>query len=195
MSTPSAAHGAATPDTLLKLRLSGFPQLFSSLDPAPFHERELDSEAASYIFEWASEAPARQPLALQLVLDAGHVDPAEAAAVPDAVHDFFRRRAAARRKEVRKLLRIGRISLWVAIAFILIASAVAQWLGNVLPTGRHATLVQESIIVACWVAMWRPAGIFLYDWWPLIADARLYDRLGQMAVSVTSEGAAASGTA
>ncbi len=195
MSTSPASPGAAAPGTLLKLRLSGLPQLFSSLDPAPFHQRELDGNAASYIFDWAGEAPSRLPLALQLVLDAGSVDPNEAAAVPLAVHDYFRRRAAARRKEVRKLLRVGRISLWVAIAFILVASAAAQWLAAVLPTGRHATIIYESIVVACWVAMWRPVGIFLYDWWPLLADARLYDRLSRMAVSVTTDGAAASGSA
>jgi hypothetical protein len=187
--------GSATPGPLLKLRLSDLRQLFSSLDPAPFHQRDIDSEAAAYIFEWASEAPPRQPLALALVLDAANVDPDEVAAVPLAVHDYFRRRASARRKEVRKLLRTGRISLWVAIAFILVASAAAQWLATVMPTGRYATIVSESIIVACWVAMWRPAGIFLYDWWPLVADARLYDRLSRAGVSVHAAPAVAQGGA
>lgn len=195
MSTTTASPGAAAPGTLLKLRLSGFSQLFSSLDPAPFHERELDSEAASYIFDWACDAPSRQPLALQLVLGADKIDPVEAAAVPSAVHDFFKRRAASRRKEVRMLMRNGRISLLVAVVFIMIASAIAQWLGGVMPDGRYQTLVKESIVVACWVAMWRPAGIFLYDWWPLVEDARLYDRLSEMSVGVTADGTAASGAA
>jgi len=34
------------------------------------------------------------------------------------------------------------------------------------------------------VAMWRPLEVFLYDWWPIRADARLYDRLGAMAVRI-----------
>jgi hypothetical protein len=195
MPSASASPGAAAPGTLLKLRLAGFAQLFNSLDPAPFRQRELDSEAANYIVDWAGEAPARQPLALQLVLDGDDVDATEAAAVPAAVHDYFRRRAAARRKQVRRLLREGRISLYVAITFILIATALAQWLVAVLPTGRHTTILYESIVVICWVAMWRPAGIFLYDWWPLMSDARLYDRLSTMAVSVTTEGASTSSAA
>jgi len=178
----AAAPDSPAPEGVLKLRLSGFRQLFNSLDPAPFHQRELDSEAAKYIFDWASEAPARQPLTLQLVLDSGQTDPDEAAAVPSAVQDYFRRRAAARRKEVRRLMREGRISLCVAIGFILIATALAQWLVAVLPSGRHTTILYESIVVICWVAMWRPAGIFLYDWWPLVVDARLYDRLAVMPV-------------
>jgi len=32
------------------------------------------------------------------------------------------------------------------------------------------------------VALWRPLEIFLYDWWPIRAEARLYDRLGEMDV-------------
>jgi hypothetical protein len=32
--------------------------------------------------------------------------------------------------------------------------------------------------------MWRPLEIFLYDWWPVLADARLHDRLGAMPVRI-----------
>jgi hypothetical protein len=33
--------------------------------------------------------------------------------------------------------------------------------------------------------MWRPLEIFLYDWWPIRAEARLFDRLGAMPVRIT----------
>jgi hypothetical protein len=32
--------------------------------------------------------------------------------------------------------------------------------------------------------MWRPLEIFLYDWWPIRAEARLYDRLSAMPVRI-----------
>ena len=35
-----------------------------------------------------------------------------------------------------------------------------------------------------WVAMWRPMEIFLYDWWPVRAEARLSDRLTAMPVRI-----------
>jgi hypothetical protein len=50
--------------------------------------------------------------------------------------------------------------------------------------GRLADVVREGLTVAGWVAMWRPMEIFLYSWWPLAGDRRLYDRLSQMRVSV-----------
>jgi len=32
--------------------------------------------------------------------------------------------------------------------------------------------------------MWRPLEIFLYDWWPIRAEARLCDRLSAMPVRI-----------
>jgi hypothetical protein len=32
--------------------------------------------------------------------------------------------------------------------------------------------------------MWRPLENFLYDWWPIRAEARLFDRLSAMTVRV-----------
>ena len=43
-------------------------------------------------------------------------------------------------------------------------------------------LIQDSLVIGAWVALWRPLEIFLYDWWPIRAEARLFDRLGEMDV-------------
>jgi hypothetical protein len=40
--------------------------------------------------------------------------------------------------------------------------------------------------------MWKPLEIFLYDWWPIRAEARLMDRLSAMAVRVVPSSEAAS---
>jgi hypothetical protein len=51
--------------------------------------------------------------------------------------------------------------------------------------------VSESLIIGGWVALWRPMEIFLYDWWPIAAEARLFDRLAAMPVSLRGTGAPA----
>jgi hypothetical protein len=33
--------------------------------------------------------------------------------------------------------------------------------------------------------MWRPLEVFLYDWWPIRADIRLFDRLANMPVRLS----------
>jgi hypothetical protein len=53
-----------------------------------------------------------------------------------------------------------------------------------LGDGGLGGVLRESLLIGGWVAMWRPMEIFLYDWWPLRADARLADRLAAMPVRI-----------
>ena len=41
-----------------------------------------------------------------------------------------------------------------------------------------------SLAFVGWVAMWRPLQIFLYDWWPLQRQIRLYLRLAAAHIQV-----------
>jgi len=170
--------------TTLRLRLSDLRQLFNSMDPAPFRERDLDIAAAAYISDWARETPAGSALSLEVVVDGRVTTAEEAPLLQAAVGDFFRRRATAKRRDVRQLFRIGRISLVIGVVFVGAATAIAESLSSVISVERYARLVEDSLVIGAWVALWRPMEIFLYDWWPMVKDARLYDRLGRIGVSV-----------
>ena len=50
----------------LELRLRELAQLFNSMDPSPFHERDLDAAADAFIVEWARELPAGLPVRVNL---------------------------------------------------------------------------------------------------------------------------------
>jgi hypothetical protein len=50
-------------------------------------------------------------------------------------------------------------------------------------------VLREGLIIAGWVAMWRPMEIFLYEWWPLLRRGRLYEKLSQMRVVVRKRNA------
>ena len=56
----------------IEINLSRLPQLFNSLDPSPFLERDLDRDAEDYIVGSAEEASLQHPLALVIHLDAQH---------------------------------------------------------------------------------------------------------------------------
>ena len=68
---------------------------------------------------------------------------------------------------------------------------VGEYVGGLFSKARYGRLVEESLVIGGWVALWHPMGIFLYDWWPIGAEARLHDRLSTMSVSVYSDGGAA----
>ena len=48
-------------------------------------------------------------------------------------------------------------------------------------------IVAEGFLILGWVAMWRPLQIFLYDWWPIRHQARLYAKLAAMPVEIQGE--------
>lgn len=172
-----SGQGAA----VLQLHLGELRQLFNSMDPAPFRERDLDPKASEYIVDWAAERPHDQALAM--VVHLGAVSP-DAAMAGDAVREYFRGRAVAKRRELSKLFKVGRISLVIGLAFLGVAIAAGEALAALLSKESYAWLVKESLVIGGWVALWRPLEIFLYDWWPLRAQAKLYDRLGGMQVDV-----------
>jgi hypothetical protein len=45
----------------IELRVQDIAQLFNSLDPSPFHERDLDDDAEAYIVGWAREVDTGGP--------------------------------------------------------------------------------------------------------------------------------------
>ena len=176
---PAAAHE-------VRLYLGELRQVFDSMDPAPFRERDLDPKAAEYIVDSAREAPRAAPLALVVQLGREPGGESTAALLRDAVHEHFRRCGEGKRRELRALFRTGRISLAIGLGFLAVAIALAEYLGELIAHEGYAWMVSESLIIGGWVALWRPMEIFLYDWWPIRAEARLSDRLAAMQVSLRS---------
>ena len=177
--TPNAARRA-----VLELNVAELRQLFNAMDPAPFRERDLDPNAQDYIVEWARETRARQPLGLIVRLDREPATPENASLLQDAVHAYFRQRAVAARRQLRRLFRTGRKSLVIGLAFLAAAFVAGEALAALVDNERYGLLIEESFVIGGWVALWRPLEIFLYDWWPILAEAKLHERLGEMEVSV-----------
>lgn len=169
---------------VIEVRLREMKQLFNSLDPSPFHERDLDPEAEELIIANARRCSFRKRPALVLYIDqpAGSED--EARIIGDSVREHFVREAESAAQELRRLLRRGWISLAIGLAFLsasVAGSAAIARLNSPNPLSRVAS---EGLLIGGWVAMWRPLQTFLYDWWPLLGTRRLHARLGRMAVRI-----------
>ncbi len=170
----------------IEVHVAELKQLFNEMDPAPFRERDLDPNAEEFIVEWSRELPAADPLCLVVHLDRPAGLPDEPSVLRDAIHEFFRQRADVTRRKLRQLLRNGRISLLIGLAFLTVSILVGDFVDSMV-VGRgfeFGGLVRESLLIGGWVAMWRPLEVFLYDWWPIREEARLQDRLGKMAVRI-----------
>lgn len=168
----------------LMLNVSTQLQLFNSMDPAPFRERDLDPAVVSYIVEWAEELPARVPLSIVVTLATEPVSAQACEVLRDAFRQSFRRRADSVRLQLKRLFRTGRISMVIGLAFLAAATLVGESVAEMVLKDRYRTLIHESIVIGGWVALWYPINIFLYEWWPIWKQARLHDRLAALDVEV-----------
>ena len=169
---------------VLRIHIGELNQLFNAMDPAPFRERDLDPHAEEFIVEWARELRGDGPLGLAVQLDRQAGTPEEAAMLKDAVHEFFAQRAHVTRQRLRQVLRVGRTSLVIGLVFLTTSIVVSEELASRGDAGGVGGVLRESLLIGGWVAMWRPLEVFLYDWWPILREARLLDRLSRMAVQI-----------
>ncbi len=182
-STPSAGDTIATGSQVLEVRVGELRQLFNAIDPSPFRERDLDPGAEEFIVEWARDLPRDAPLALRVHVERGAGRTDEATLLGQAIHRYFKERATASRRSLRELFRRGRISLLIALAFLGASMTLSNLIGRVSDSG-FAALLREGFVIGGWVAMWRPLEVFLYDWWPILGEVRLFDRLSAMPVRI-----------
>ncbi|MEA2986870.1 MAG: hypothetical protein QOD94_3124 [Alphaproteobacteria bacterium] len=161
-------------------------QLFNSFDPSPFHEKDLDHNAEDCIATWARELSEDAPLRIVVYLPPDEGQRPEAAALGASLSHHFEQRARQFKREQRELFRIGRRSLAIGVAVLAGCLTASQTLAPLIPNSTLARVVEESLIILGWVANWRPLEIYLYDWWPIRRNIRLYCRIAAAPVTVTT---------
>ncbi len=171
---------------LIEIRLRELRQLFNTLDPSPFHERDLDPAAEEYLVSAAREIGQRpSKLVLQLPAQTANEEAADAVA---AIRHYFEYRSRHTREQLRLLLGRGAISLSIGLMFLIACLLLRQLLVGTNDSGT--TILSEGLLILGWVAMWRPVEIFLYDWWPELGRRRLFDRISHMPMETDSRGRA-----
>lgn len=183
--SPARAVGDPFPPgtEVIEVRVAGLQHIFNVIDPAPFHEKDLDPKAEEFIVGQAKHLHRNARLGLLVHLDS----PAQAGeqdTLQRAVADFFGRRADGTRLRLSELFRMGRVSALIGAAFLAASLLASRMVEQALADRPIGGLFKESLLIAGWVAMWRPLEIFLYDWWPIRAAARLHDRLKAMPVRI-----------
>jgi len=169
---------------LIEVHVANLQQLFNSLDPTPFRKRDLDPEAEEFIAGWARELESDKPIGLVVHVDGDVPSADHVKTLNDAVRDYFGERASRARQRLRQLFRVGRTSLLIGLIFLAGSIFIGDMIASMLAGTRFDDVIRESLLIGGWVAMWRPLEVFLYDWWPIRAEARLMDRLSAMAVRV-----------
>ena len=172
---------SAEANNRIEVRLRELSQLFNSMDPSPFIDRDLDDAAEEFIVSWARELSHKPELELVIHL-ATLPAPDRITGTEGAVRHYFASRADIKHRELRLLLRRGRSSLLIGLLFLAVCFALGEVAALPAPLAYWNEFLKTGLQIVGWVAMWRPLEIFLYEWWPIRSDQRLLERLARMQV-------------
>jgi hypothetical protein len=167
----------------IEMRLARLAQLFNSLDPSPFRERDLDADAEDYIIGSAEEISRRRPLQLLIHLPANELPRGGTHEISEAVHNYFAYREVHQRRRLRRLFHDGQIALATGLMFLLCCTLLRE-VALSFSHGSVSEVAVEGTLIVGWVAMWRPLEIFLYDWVPIRRRCRILAKLAKMPVIV-----------
>lgn len=188
MISDSAVKSAAAPHRI-EIKLRDLNQLFNTMDPSPFVEKDLDADAEEFIVSWARECPASDPLLLTVHVSEESTPRQSDELVGQAVRNYFSYRAKMAERDLRQLLSDGRASLLIGLLFLCACLVAAQLLSG---AGEETLrqVAKEGLEIVGWVAMWRPLEIYLYDWVPLRRRWKTFQKLGVMEVEIHRHGPA-----
>jgi hypothetical protein len=155
-------------------------QMFNSLDPSPFWDRDLDRDAAAFIEGEFTDKLWASIWHLRVETQEGEHLGADLQA---AIKHYYERLSSTKSRELHEHLRLGRLALLVGIAVFLLSMGLRELLQRV-PHGPPRSL-DEGLIILAWLALWRPVEELAYEWTPISRKRRLYKRLALIRVSVT----------
>jgi hypothetical protein len=168
---------------LIEIKLSSVMQLFNSFDPAPFHEKELDSAAEHYIVDTVSDFPKKTPLKILIYLPPDIATTERAMKIPAAIHNHFQYKMLVSDRKFRSHFRHGRITLLIGLSFLTIALVARQYVST-LENHILAQLFADALLIIGWAAMWEPITVLLYELWPILQMKKTYEKISTMEIEV-----------
>ena len=172
------------PARSINIRLDRIDQLFDTLDPHARWHRHLSDRIEEFIIEEAQTLPRKQAIQIYLHVAADEIDAARAQEAEQALRSHFARRAQVSTMELRDLFRLGARSLAIGLIVLAICLRLGPWLGSFFAKESTGTFIETGFSILGWAANWRPVEIFLYDWWPIAQQRRLYRRLAAAEVDL-----------
>lgn len=147
-------------------------------------KRFLNKDVEEFIIEEAEDLPRNAPIRLTVHIAFEEVPKTDE--VVAAIHKHFAYCKEKSTKQLKKTLRLGWRSFLIGFIFLIIMFALIKVIVTLFPNNGFITTIQESFVILSWVALWRPAELLLYEWYPFKRDANLFDRLAKCKVHIVN---------
>ena len=73
----------------IEVNLQNLNQFFNTIDPSPFHEKDLDDDLEEFIVSWVREYPVDEPVSLVVHLQNSQRCAQAKAIIQQATHNYF----------------------------------------------------------------------------------------------------------
>ena len=159
-------------------------------DPTPENNRELSDRAETEIFHQVLAVPKKEHAEvcnhLEIVIPASDLTPDRPAAIISAIRSHFRLRADKVERDTLLIQKVGlrefRLTLAVCIPSFVGIAICSQFKGNPI-----SEVVENIMIIFCWVTIWQPFQSLVFDRWTQSKTARVYRKIAEMTISVRGE--------
>lgn len=183
MDPPKSVYRSDNGTIVIELVLRNVMQLFNSLDPSPFHEKELDPDAEEYIFNAVVDQPKKVPVKMAIYLPEESITDTTRESIILGIHNHFIYKSSVSDRELRRLFERGRMVLLVAMGF-LFGSLLGRQVLSTFDQTLLIRMAEEGLLIFGWVTLWEPVYIFIYGWWPIVQKRRIYDKITTMEIAV-----------
>ncbi len=170
--------------SVIEIKIASLEQLFDKRDPNPYRTKDLDEDVEDYIFSSAQEIGLHRIGKLKLICSNPLSQDLKMTASM-AIRDHFLYRKEMTEKKVRTILSLGVKTLFIGLLFLSMAIAVSATLSPDFTRTFMGKFIKEGLILIGWVSMWKPVNIFLYEWWPLIDQRKIYEKLNLIDIDIT----------
>ena len=161
------------------------------MDPEP--DSEMFVSGMDYLYSDIKTYSRHEKFTITIVLPQEKITEDLVNRTREKMKRYCRFKIEENQKELIALRREGFNALRVGITVLVICLVLATALTLAAKSGitnilaALLAIIGQGFVIAGWVAMWRPAEILLYDWWPFRRDIRIYHQIADADIVLVKE--------
>ncbi len=170
----------------IDIKIKKIGQLFNSLDPSPFLDKDLDDDFFEYVVSSVAEHHLTTKHKIIIHLPKSEQKKISEIEITRSIHNFFEYRKLIATRSIRLKIKEGQMSLWIGLGF-LASCLIARNIVLSLNDSVAIHILAEGLTIGGWVAMWKPISDLLYEWWPTHQERKIFDKIVQTPIEFRYE--------